>query len=184
MPRIIRNVVDLPEPFGPRNPVTRPGATLNDRSSTASADPYRLCNPRASIIRDLPRPDRCSDGAGCGSVRTSGSDPEKTLKCEASDSDAPDGPFVVRCGAERAVEVDCRLVPIEDRPLDTAVAARAGDVDEARQQRFAEAGAAMLWLDEQVFEIDAGLAEPGREVAEPQRKPDHRAVKFGDVTVR
>ncbi len=31
----IRRVVVLPAPFGPRKPVTRPGATVNDRSSTA-----------------------------------------------------------------------------------------------------------------------------------------------------
>ncbi len=38
-PRIIRIVVDLPDPFGPRNPVTVPGRTANDRLSTASVDP-------------------------------------------------------------------------------------------------------------------------------------------------
>ena len=37
-----RIVVDLPAPFGPRNPVTIPGWTVNDRSSTAVCDPYRL----------------------------------------------------------------------------------------------------------------------------------------------
>lgn len=29
-PRIIRMVVDFPDPFGPRKPVTRPGSTMND----------------------------------------------------------------------------------------------------------------------------------------------------------
>jgi hypothetical protein len=29
----------LPVPFGPRKPVTRPGRTVNDRSSTASLSP-------------------------------------------------------------------------------------------------------------------------------------------------
>jgi hypothetical protein len=32
-------VVDLPEPFGPRKPVTRPGSTAKERSSTASVLP-------------------------------------------------------------------------------------------------------------------------------------------------
>src|ERR1700740_533008 len=32
---IIRSVVVLPEPFGPRKPVTRPGSTVNDSPSTA-----------------------------------------------------------------------------------------------------------------------------------------------------
>src|SRR5262249_37309717 len=50
-PRISRIVVDLPAPFGPRNPVTRPGCTVNDRFSTASVLPYRLVSVRASITR-------------------------------------------------------------------------------------------------------------------------------------
>jgi hypothetical protein len=32
-------VVDFPAPFGPRNPVTRPGRTLNVRSRTAYLAP-------------------------------------------------------------------------------------------------------------------------------------------------
>jgi hypothetical protein len=43
-------VVDLPAPFGPRKPVTMPGLTVNDRSSTASLWPYRFDSPIASII--------------------------------------------------------------------------------------------------------------------------------------
>ena len=32
----MRMVVDFPEPFGPRNPVTTPGETVKLRPSTAS----------------------------------------------------------------------------------------------------------------------------------------------------
>src|SRR5580704_5656416 len=49
-PRIIRIVVDLPAPLGPRKPVTIPGCTVNVRSSTASFAPNRLVSPRASIM--------------------------------------------------------------------------------------------------------------------------------------
>ena len=38
-PKIIRIVVVLPAPFGPRKPVTRPGRTVNDRRSTAALSP-------------------------------------------------------------------------------------------------------------------------------------------------
>jgi hypothetical protein len=38
-PRIMRMVVDLPEPFGPRNPVTTPDRTRNERLSTARVLP-------------------------------------------------------------------------------------------------------------------------------------------------
>ena len=49
-PRIARSVVDFPAPFGPRNPVTVPGATVNERSSTASVEPYRFVRLSTSII--------------------------------------------------------------------------------------------------------------------------------------
>ncbi len=38
-PRIMRMVVDLPEPFGPRKPVTAPGRTWKVRSWTAVLAP-------------------------------------------------------------------------------------------------------------------------------------------------
>jgi hypothetical protein len=38
-------VAVFPAPFGPRNPVTRPGRTSNERSSTATVDPKRFVNP-------------------------------------------------------------------------------------------------------------------------------------------
>src|SRR5436190_10721142 len=54
-PRISRIVVVLPAPFGPRNPVIRPGSMVNDSWSTASLSPKRLVRPRASIIVDPPQ---------------------------------------------------------------------------------------------------------------------------------
>ena len=42
-------VVDLPAPLGPTNPVTAPGRTEKDRSSTATAEPNRLLIPVTSI---------------------------------------------------------------------------------------------------------------------------------------
>src|SRR6266545_8043873 len=42
---MVRIVVDLPAPLGPRNPVTLPGRTRNVRSSTATVAPYRLRTP-------------------------------------------------------------------------------------------------------------------------------------------
>src|ERR1700691_978095 len=48
-PSSMRRVVVLPEPLGPRKPVTRPGSTVNDRSSTARTGPKDLESPRISI---------------------------------------------------------------------------------------------------------------------------------------
>ena len=47
----MRIVVDLPAPFGPRNPVTVPaGPTVKVRSSTANVSPYRFVKPSISIM--------------------------------------------------------------------------------------------------------------------------------------
>src|SRR5262245_27047572 len=44
-----RNVVVLPAPFGPRNPVTFPAGAVKLRPSTARWLPYVLVNSRTSI---------------------------------------------------------------------------------------------------------------------------------------
>ena len=49
-----RIVVDLPAPLGPTNPVTCPGATVNDRPSSATVDPKRLRRPATSIVVSMP----------------------------------------------------------------------------------------------------------------------------------
>ena len=56
---IRRSVVDLPAPLGPRKPVTTPGRTSNDKSSTASLSPYLFVSPCATImesVRSEPEP--------------------------------------------------------------------------------------------------------------------------------
>ena len=45
----MRRVVVLPEPLGPRKPVTRPGSTVKERSSTASTGPKCLERPLISM---------------------------------------------------------------------------------------------------------------------------------------
>src|SRR5579875_1555637 len=63
-PMIMRIVVDLPEPFGPRKPVTTPGRTVKLRSSTAVFGPYRLVRPIASITQAIVRSARRRDIGG------------------------------------------------------------------------------------------------------------------------
>src|ERR1700733_4958522 len=48
-PSSMRRVVVLPDPLGPRKPVTRPGATVNDRLSTASTGPKCFESPLISM---------------------------------------------------------------------------------------------------------------------------------------
>src|ERR1700719_3268102 len=54
-PVIIFIVVDLPAPFGPRNPNTSPAGTLNDTLSTATTGPNFLTRLQISSIPSLPR---------------------------------------------------------------------------------------------------------------------------------
>src|ERR1700760_1224065 len=49
-PQIMRMVVDLPAPLGPRKPVTVPGRQVNDTSVTAGWLPYRLLRGSTSIM--------------------------------------------------------------------------------------------------------------------------------------
>src|SRR5579859_1715720 len=51
---IMRIVVDLPDPFGPRKPVTVPGRTSKLSRSTATVLPKRWVSPLASITITSP----------------------------------------------------------------------------------------------------------------------------------
>ena len=51
---MIRSVVDLPAPFGPRKPVTRPGSAVKVTSSTAVKWPYLLVTDSTGIIGSSP----------------------------------------------------------------------------------------------------------------------------------
>src|SRR3712207_9531565 len=53
-PVIIRMVVVLPAPFGPRKPVTVPGSSSNDTRSTTVRSPYLLVSPLTVIMGLLP----------------------------------------------------------------------------------------------------------------------------------
>src|SRR6188472_954157 len=54
-PTIIRIVVDLPAPLGPRKPVTTPGRTENVTWSTTVVPAYALVKPSAWITSIPPR---------------------------------------------------------------------------------------------------------------------------------
>ena len=47
-------VVVFPAPFGPTNPVTQPGRTAIDSSSTATVRPYRFVSAWVSIVASMP----------------------------------------------------------------------------------------------------------------------------------
>src|SRR4051812_41680732 len=63
-PRIIRMVVVLPAPLGPRNPVTTPGSMVQVRLSTARVSPNTLVSPANSIIAPIVSAPLLDDQAG------------------------------------------------------------------------------------------------------------------------
>src|SRR5690349_7541959 len=80
----MRSVVVLPAPLGPRKPVTRPGTTLNDRSSTARTVPNDL--------------ERCSTVITPGSVAWVMPGPYRARRRRAKARSAPAG--IAAVGAE------------------------------------------------------------------------------------
>ncbi len=74
--------------------------------------------------------------------------------------DAHDAPLVEHVGSHLFVEVDGGLVPVEDVPLE-AVAVLEGYGGEVAEEGFGDSSAAELGADEEVFEVDAGVAAPG-----------------------
>ena len=68
--------------------------------------------------------------------------------------------------AQLLVEADGGGVPFEDVPLQAVAAFFDGDGGDAGEQRFADSLAAVLGADEEVFDVDAGVAAPGGVVVE------------------
>ena len=72
------------------------------------------------------------------------------------------------------------LVPVEHAPFESPIAAIDRELAKAREHRLANAAAAVTRLDVEVFEVEAGLREEGREVGEEQGEGDDRAFAFGE----
>src|SRR5579871_2857024 len=66
-PVMMRMVVDLPAPLGPRNPSTSPGATSNETSLTATLDPKDL--RKFSTLIMIAVKQRASKGPGVYATR-------------------------------------------------------------------------------------------------------------------
>lgn len=109
---------------------------------------------------------------------------------EGGAGDAHGGPLGHRESAEGVVEVDGWGVPVEDGPLEAGAAFGCGDGGDGGEEGFADALAAELGADEEVFEIDAGVASPGGVVVEVEGEAERscrlqvvRCRLFGDEAV-
>ncbi len=62
-------------------------------------------------------------------------------------------------GAERLVEGDRGLIPVEDGPFHATATALVGEFGEVQEEGFAEAASSEFGFHEKVFEVEAGFGE-------------------------
>ena len=155
-PSIIRMVVDLPAPFGPRNPVTRPGGTVNVRSSTAFVSPKCLVSPLASIMtpryrcaaprqrsRDRdnsPLPGERSDGGmhcARGLSRSPGSTPAPRIASGCARRGGPGDPPARRRPSPRAISAGSSA---RETALASSTASQPSSIASAASRGGADAG--------------------------------------------
>jgi hypothetical protein len=84
--------------------------------------------------------------------------------------EAKDGPLVHGPRAERAVEADGGLVPVQHPPFQPPAAALARQPGQVPQQRAPRAAPARLRADVQVLQVDPGLRQERRIVVEEERE--------------
>src|ERR1700674_417523 len=98
--------------------------------------------------------------------------------------EAVDGPFGVRPRPQALVETDRFAVPVQHRPSEPAALALDRQPGQLLEERAPDTAASMLRRHEQVFQVDPGLRQKGREVVKEEGKPDGRAVHFSDQRLR
>src|SRR6185437_12519778 len=89
-------------------------------------------------------------------------------------------PLLEEGGAQGLVEADGGLVPVEDAPFQPPAAALGGQRRQAGEEGLADARAAVVGLDEEVLEVEAGAAEEGREGGEEEREAHGAPAALGD----
>src|SRR5262249_44482176 len=89
-------------------------------------------------------------------------------------------PLIHRDGAKILVELDRRLVPIENGPLESATIPFARDSRQFNQHGPAKPLTAHLWNDEQIFEVETGPANKSREIVEEDCKCDRLLVSIAE----
>src|ERR1700674_3760057 len=95
-----------------------------------------------------------------------------------------DGPLGVGPCTEALVETDRVAVPVEHRPFEPAAVALDRQARQLFEKRAPDTPAAMLRHYEQVFQVNPGLRQEGREVVKEEGKRHGRAIHFSDQRLR
>jgi hypothetical protein len=93
-------------------------------------------------------------------------------------------PSVFRIGAEAAIELDRRLIPVQYRPFEPSAIELTGELLECRQQRVPDRAAAIGRAYEEILQVQTRPAQKGRVVEKVQRKPGWHPVPFRYQCVR
>ena len=89
------------------------------------------------------------------------------------------GPLVHRDGAQLFIESDCRFVPVENGPFESAALALARDPGKFNKHGATVSPAPHFRNDEQVFKVQTGPAQERREVVEEDGEAFGAVVEFG-----
>ena len=89
---------------------------------------------------------------------------------EGGTGEPADLPLAHAARAERFVEVDRGLVPVEHAPLHPAAAPLVGEAGEVQEQRLAQTAATKLGLHKQILQVEARPGEESGIVEEINRK--------------
>src|SRR5882724_3283722 len=77
-------------------------------------------------------------------------------------------------GAERAIKLYRRFVPIKHSPFHSATLSVTRDLRKLDQQRASIAFAALIRIHEQVFEVKPGSSKPGGKIIKVNCEPNRR----------
>ena len=97
---------------------------------------------------------------------------------EAFACKAKDGPVIHRLGAKSFVKIDGACVPVQHRPFQAAATALDRQLGQKGQHLPADTLSAEFGLDEEIFQVDAGLSQKGRKVMKKQGESCRRVQPY------
>src|SRR3954464_6870990 len=92
-------------------------------------------------------------------------------------------PFGHHLGAQRSIEAERRLVPVQHLPLEPPASFADGDPGKLAEERLPDSVAPMSRKDEKVFQVQTRPPEPGRPVVEVEGEAGRLSVPLAEEDV-
>lgn len=107
-------------------------------------------------------------------ILTSGQLPERIAgKSEYS-------PIVERLCADTLVEIDCKLIPVEHCPLESAAVSLESDLRERGKERKANSFTSCFGPNEEILEVNPALSEEGRVIVKEESETHRLFIYASD----